>query len=115
MTLLEQHLQLQARLKVSASAVTHYRYQFLEYPTKLDTQLTSSQQLQETCAKYDQLTEQTSKEDSILKPLIDKVLSAPDFYSDAYGYGSTIRLDSLQQFLEPLFKCRPHLRPRHYK
>ena len=114
-TLLEQHLQLQARLKVSASAVTHYRNQFLEYRTKLDAQLTSSQQLQETRAKYDQLTDQTSKEDSILKPLIEKVLPAPDFYRDAYGYGSTIRLDSLHQFLEPLFKCRPHLRPRHHK
>jgi DNA repair exonuclease SbcCD ATPase subunit len=115
-TLLEQHLQLQARLKVSASAVTHYRKQFLEYRTKLDAQMQADSQLQETCAKYDKLTEQTSKEDSILKPLIDKVFQVPDYYRVIYGRnGSTIHLDVLETFLAPLFKCRPHLQPLHYK
>ena len=111
-TLLEQHLQLQARIKVSASAVTHYRNQFLENRTKLDAQLTLFQQadsqLQETSAKYAMLTEQTSKEDSILIPLIDKVFPAFN------PFGSHIHIDTLENFLSPLFKCRPHLQPRHY-
>ena len=75
-TLLEQHLHLQARIKVSASAVTHYRNQFLEYRTKLDAQLTSSQQtssqLQETrltSAKYDKLAAQIPQEDPILRSI----------------------------------------------
>jgi hypothetical protein len=42
-TLLEQHLRLQARLKASVSGVTHYRNKFLEYRANLDSQLTSSQ------------------------------------------------------------------------
>jgi hypothetical protein len=61
-TLLEQHLQLQARLTASASGVTHYRNKFLECRTNLDSQLTSSKltssKLQETSAKYDKLSAQ---------------------------------------------------------
>jgi hypothetical protein len=57
-SLLEQHLQLQleARLKVSTSNVTHYRIQLLEYRTTTGEQLLTSQaQLQEIQATYDKL------------------------------------------------------------
>jgi hypothetical protein len=96
------------------NALTHYRNQFLEYRTDLDAQLTSFQQtdsqLQEMCAKYDKLSAQSSKEDSMLKPLIDKVFSDAPYYRCV-----TIRIDVLETFIEPLFKCSLYLQPRHYK
>ena len=73
-TLLEQHLRLQARLKASVSGVTHYRNKFLEYRTNLDSQLTLSQQtsstLQETSAKYDKLAAQIAQEDPIVRSIV---------------------------------------------
>ncbi len=74
-TLLEQHLQLQARLQVSCSAVTHYRKfrnLLLEYCTTVNDQFSTCQaQLQETQAKYDKLAAQVSEEDPLLKELYD--------------------------------------------
>ena len=75
-TLLKQRLQLQARLKDSASAVRHYRNQFLEHSTRLESQLTSSQQyisqLLETRAKYDkpELAAQVTQEDPMLRSIV---------------------------------------------
>ncbi len=65
MTLLEQHLQLQARLKVSTSAVSHYRNKLLEYRATADQLAPCQAQLQETQAKYDKLAAQVSEEDQL--------------------------------------------------
>jgi hypothetical protein len=98
--LLEQHLQLQARLKVSTSAVTHYRNQVLEYRTTTGEQLSTSQaQLQEIQAKYDKLAIQVSAEDPLLKELYD--------YFGYRGFPSS-HLDDVG---EELCKLRPHLCP----
>ena len=70
-TLLEQHLQLQARLKVSVSAVMHYRNQLLLYRPTAVLLAPCQAQLQETQAKYEKLAEQVSKEDPLLKELYD--------------------------------------------
>jgi hypothetical protein len=98
--LLEQHLQLQARLKVSSSAVQHYRNQFSEYRTASDVQLSKcTAQLQEIQAKYDKLDAQVSTEDPLLQEL----------YAH-FGYRDypTSRLDDVG---EELCKLRPHLCP----
>ena len=109
-TLLEHHLQLQARLKVSASAATHYRNQFLEYQTKLDAQLTSSQQtssqLQETSAKYDKLAAQVTQEDPIVRSIVDHGFRKSPYTYPAYA-------DShLRNLSDQLLVFRPHLKPR---
>ena len=99
-SLLEQHLQLQARLKVSTSAVTHYRNQVLEYRTTIGEQLSTSQaQLQEIQAKYDKLAIQVSAEDPLLKELFD--------YFGYRGFPSS-HLDDVG---EELCKLRPYLWP----
>ena len=92
-SLLEQHLQLQARLKVSTSAVTHYRNQLMAYRT------TTGEQLQEIQAKYDKLAIQVSAEDPLLKELYD--------YFGYRGFPSS-HLDDVG---EELCKLRPHLCP----
>jgi hypothetical protein len=105
-TLLEQHLQLQARLKVSASAVTHYRNKFLEFRTNLDSQLTLSQQtsstLQETSAKYDKLAAQIAQEDPIVRSIV-----ARGFRRFCYDIADS-RLYTLSN---QLLVFRPHRRP----
>jgi hypothetical protein len=105
-TLLEQHMQLQARLQVSASAVTHYRNQFLEYRTKLDAQLTSSQQLEEKCAKYDKLADQVSKEDSLFKEMVASQVYC-DVPTNYGGYRENVR----KYYTADLRRLRPHLWP----
>jgi hypothetical protein len=58
--LLEEHLQLHARLKVSSSAVLHYQNQLLGYSTTMVWLAQCQAQLQETQAKYDTLAAQVS-------------------------------------------------------
>jgi hypothetical protein len=94
-TLLEQHLQLQARLKVSVSAVTHYRNQLLVYRHTAGLLAPCQAQLQEAQAKYEKLAEQVSREDPLLKGL----------YCNDYGH------PYVHQYLdyEELRELRPHL------
>lgn len=107
-TLLEHHLHLQARLKVSASAVTHYRNQFLEYRTTTAEQLSLSQaQLQELQAKSDQLAASVPQDDSVLKALISEIIP----------YANSAFLDPdrhLRRFIGQLLLLRPNLRPQNY-
>jgi hypothetical protein len=104
-SLLEQHLQLQARLKVSSSAVTHYRNQYLEYRATTDNQFsTCTAQLQELQAKYDNLTAQVSEEDPILKELAE-LDDAYCIHYDTYEYGSR------HYYKDDLRKLRPYLWP----
>ena len=97
-SLLEQHMQLQARLKVCSSAVQHYQNQILEHRTTTAVQLsTCTAHLQELQAKYDKLAAQVSEEDPLLKELYDH-----------FGYRDypTSRLDDVG---ENLCKLRPYL------
>ena len=75
-SLLEQHMQLQARLKVCSSAVQHYRNQYLEYRHATDDQLSTCtaqlQELQEIQAKYDKLAAQVSTEDPLIQDLTSR-------------------------------------------
>ena len=104
-TLLEQHLQLQARLKVSSSAVTHYQNQFLEHRTTTTEQLSTSQaQLQATS---DQLAAQVHQDDSVLKALILEITP----------YANSAFLDPdrhLRRLVGQLLRIRPNLRPQNY-
>ena len=95
-TLLEQHLQLQARLKVSASAVSHYRTKLLEYRATAVQLAPHQAQHQEIQAKYDQIAAQVSKEDTLLKEL----------YDHFDGNYPTYRLDDVGAELREL---RPYL------
>jgi hypothetical protein len=100
-SLLEQHMQLQARLKVCSSAVQHYRNQHLEHRTTTDVQLsTCTTHLQELQAKYDKLAVQVSEEDPLLKELYDY------FGGQLGGDYPTTHLDSVG---EQLCKLRPYL------
>ena len=105
MTLLEQHLQLQARLKVSASAVTHYRNQFLEYRTTTTEHLSTSQaQLQATS---DQLAAQVHQDDSVLKALILEITP----------YANSAFIDPgrhLRRLIGQLLRIRPNPRPQNF-
>ncbi len=98
-SLLEQHMQLQARLKVCSSAVQHYRNQHLEHRTTTDVQLsTCTAQLQELQAKYDKLAAQVFPEDPLLQEL----------YDHFGGNYPTYRLDNVAA---DLCKLRPYLWP----
>ncbi len=99
-SLLDQQLQLQARLKVCSSAVQHYRNQFLEYRTASDVQLSTcfTAQLHEIQAKYDKLAAQVSEEDPLLHELHDHF----------GGNYPTYRLDDVAA---DLCKLRPYLWP----
>jgi len=100
-SLLEQHMQLQARLKVCSSAVQHYRNQHLEHRTTTDVQLsTCTTHLQELQAKYNKLAVQVSEEDPLLKELYDY------FGGQLGGDYPTTHLDSVG---EQLCKLRPYL------
>jgi hypothetical protein len=116
-TLLEQHLQLQARLKVSTSAVTHYRNQFLEYSNKLDAQLLLSQQtsfqLQETGTKYDKLLAQVTKEDPILRSIVAHGFRAQNYHQLGYSHYGPEYIDKhLHTLSGQLLVFRPDLRPQ---
>jgi hypothetical protein len=97
--LLKQQVQLQARLKVSTSDVTHYRNQLLAYRTTTDRQLSTSQaRPQEIQAKYDKLAAQVSEKNPLLKEL----------YDHFGGIYPTYRLDNVDA---DLHKIRPYLWP----
>ena len=109
-TLLEQNLLLQVRLKVSASAVTHYRNQFLEYRTTTTEQLATSQaQLQELQAKYDQLAAQVTQEDPLVQSIVAHGFRK--FQCNAWGY-SDYADSRLHTLSDQLLVFRPHLKPK---
>ncbi len=115
-TLLEHHLQLQARLKVSSSAVTHFRNQFLEYRTTTAEQLSLSKaQLQELQAKSDQLAASVPQDDSVLKALISEII---EHHLTPYAkLANSAYLDPdrhLRRFIGQFLLLRPNLRPQNY-
>jgi hypothetical protein len=100
-SLLEKHMQLQARLKVFSSAVQHYRNQILEHRTTTDVQLSMcTAHLQELQAKFDKLAAHVSEENPLLKELYDH------FGGQLGGDYPTKHLDSVG---EQLCKLRPYL------
>ena len=113
-SLLEQHLQLQARLEVSSSAVSHYRNQHLEYRTTTAAQFSTCQaQLLETRTKYDKLTAQVTKEDPIVRSIIAHGFRRAQAYSGySFHHGPAYVDSQLQTLSDQLLVSRPHLRPQ---
>ena len=97
MTLLDQHLDLQAQHRASVSTTNTSQAQLSQCQSQLFATETQLNQLHETHAKYDHLAALVSAEDPLLKELYDRC-----------GYYPSSRLDILAS---DLCKLRPYLWP----